>query len=63
MERKNKDKVFFKGLLLIHIMFVEMFKYDIGLLPLKRHWSHPYLNPNKYAEYTLSGLLIINSLY
>ena len=43
-------------------MFVEMFKYDIGLLPLKRHWSHPYLNPNKYAEYALSGLLIINSL-
>ena len=28
----------------------------------KRHWSHPYLNPNKYAEYAHSGLLIINSL-
>ena len=59
---KNKDKVFFKGLLLTDIMFVEMSKYDIGLLPWKIHWSHPYLNPNKYAEYAHSGLLIINSL-
>ena len=53
--------MFFKGLLPRDIMFVEMSKYDIGLLPWKRHWSHPYLNPNKYAEYAHSGLLIINS--
>ena len=33
---KNKDKVFFKGLLLTDIMFVEMSKYDIGLLPWRK---------------------------
>jgi hypothetical protein len=42
-------------------MFTEMSKYDIGLLPWKKHWSHHYLNPNKYAEYAHSGLLIINT--
>lgn len=58
---KNKEKIFFKGLLPRNVMFTEMSNYDIGLLPWKKHWSHPYLNPNKYAEYAHSGLLIINT--
>ncbi|HEU4481609.1 MAG TPA: glycosyltransferase [Nitrososphaeraceae archaeon] len=58
---KNKEKIFFKGLLPRDAMFTEMSNYDIGLLPWKKHWSHPYLNPNKYAEYAHSGLLIINT--
>ena len=57
----NKEKIFFKGLLPRDIMFTEMSNYDIGLLPWKKHWSHPYLNPNKYAEYAHSGLLVINT--
>jgi hypothetical protein len=60
-EEKNKEKIFFKGLLPRNLMFTEMTKYDIGLIPWKKHWSHPYLNPNKYAEYAHSGLLVINT--
>ena len=61
LEEKNKKRIFFKGLLPRNLMFTEMSKYDIGLIPWKKHWSHPYLNPNKYAEYAHSGLLIMNT--
>lgn len=58
---ENQKKIFFKGQFQREKMFIEMSKYDIGLLPWKKHWSHPYLNPNKYADYAHSGLLVINT--
>jgi glycosyltransferase involved in cell wall biosynthesis len=40
-------------------MFQEMSKHSIGLVPWKKHWSHSYLNPNKYSEYAHAGLYVL----
>ncbi len=40
-------------------MFHEMSKHSIGLIPWKKHWSHSYLNPNKYSEYAHAGLYVM----
>ncbi len=38
---------------------MEMSKHSIGLVPFKKHWSHPYLNPNKAYEYAHVGLYVM----
>lgn len=53
------DKVIYKGLLSRSKMYNEMAKCSIGLLPMKKIWSHKYINPNKTFEYAHSGLHII----
>jgi glycosyltransferase involved in cell wall biosynthesis len=40
-------------------MFSEMIQNSIGLIPWKKHWSHPFLNPNKAYEYAHAGLFIM----
>lgn len=40
-------------------MFSEMIQHSIGLIPWKRHWSHPFLNPNKAYEYAHAGLFVM----
>ncbi len=39
--------------------FYEMFQNSIGLIPWKKHWSHPFLNPNKAYEYAHAGLFVM----
>jgi hypothetical protein len=40
-------------------MFLEMMKHSIGLIPLKKHWSHAFVSPNKAYEYAHSGLTVM----
>ena len=40
-------------------MFSEMIRNSIGLIPWKKHWSHPFLNPNKAYEYAHAGLFVM----
>jgi glycosyltransferase involved in cell wall biosynthesis len=40
-------------------MFSEMIQHSIGLIPWKKHWSHPFLNPNKAYEYSHAGLFVM----
>ncbi len=40
-------------------MFFEMTQNSIGLIPWKKHWSHPFLNPNKAYEYAHAGLFVM----
>jgi hypothetical protein len=51
-------KVTHIGRLSRQAMFSEMSKHSIGLIPFKKHWSHPYLNPNKAYEYAHAGLFV-----
>ena len=59
MNFQSTEKVIYKGFLSRKDMYNEMAKYSIGLLPMKKNWSHKYLNPNKVFEYTHAGLYII----
>jgi len=36
-----------------------MTQNSIGLIPWKKHWSHPFLNPNKAYEYAHAGLFVM----
>lgn len=40
-------------------MMKEISKCDIGLIPWKKHWFHPYCNPNKAYEYAHAGCLVM----
>lgn len=40
-------------------MFSEMRQNSIGMVPWKKHWSHPFLNPNKAYEYAHAGLFVM----
>jgi glycosyltransferase involved in cell wall biosynthesis len=55
------EKVICKGLLSRNEMYNEMAKCSIGLLPMKKIWSHKYINPNKTFEYAHAGLYVICS--
>ena len=52
-------KVICKGLLPRNEMYTEMAKCSIGLLPMKKIWSHKYINPNKTFEYSHAGLHVV----
>jgi glycosyltransferase involved in cell wall biosynthesis len=58
-EGKNSDKIKYTGFISRKEMFEEMRKHSVGLIPWKKHWSHYYLNPNKYAEYAHAGLFVM----
>ena len=58
-EGKSSSKVNYIGYLDRNLMFKEMSKHSIGLLPWKRHWSHEFTSPNKAYEYAHSGLIVI----
>ena len=53
------ENVRYTGYLRRDSMYVEMSKHSIGLIPFKKHWSHPYLNPNKTYEYANAGLFVM----
>ncbi len=59
MNGTNTKNVRYTGFLPRNKMFEEMTKHSIGLIPWKKHWSHKYLNPNKYAEYAHAGLYVM----
>jgi glycosyltransferase involved in cell wall biosynthesis len=56
-ESSEKYKV--TGFLPRDKMFSEMIQNSIGLIPWKKHWSHPFLNPNKAYEYAHAGLFVM----
>jgi hypothetical protein len=53
------ENVRYAGYLKRDSMYMEMSKHSIGLIPFKKHWSHPYLNPNKSYEYANAGLFVM----
>ena len=53
------EKIICKGLLSRNDMYNEMTKGSIGLLPMKKIWSHRYINPNKTFEYAHAGLYLV----
>ncbi len=56
---ESSEKYKATGFLPRDIMFSEMIQNSIGLIPWKKHWSHPFLNPNKAYEYAHAGLFVM----
>jgi hypothetical protein len=56
--KPHSSKISYSGFLSRASMLSEMFKHSIGLIPFKKHWSHPYLNPNKAYNYAHAGLFV-----
>jgi len=61
-EAELSDKFKATGFLPRDKMFYEMIENSIGLIPWKKHWSHPFLNPNKAYEYAHAGLFVMVTL-
>ena len=61
-EAESSEKFKATGFLPRDKMFYEMIENSIGLIPWKKHWSHPFLNPNKAYEYAHAGLFIMVTL-
>ena len=61
MNFNPSEKVIYKGLLSRSEMFKEMAKCSIGLVPMKKNWSHKYISPNKAFEYAHVGLHVIST--
>jgi hypothetical protein len=58
-EQQLSNKIKATGFLPRKEMYYEMYKNSIGLVPWKKHWSHPFLNPNKAYEYAHAGLFVM----
>ncbi|TLX88407.1 MAG: glycosyltransferase family 4 protein [Thaumarchaeota archaeon] len=58
-KEETSEKFKATGFLPREKMFYEMIQNSIGLIPWKKHWSHPFLNPNKAYEYAHAGLSIM----
>jgi glycosyltransferase involved in cell wall biosynthesis len=58
-EPETAEKFNATGFLPRDKMFSEMIQHSIGLIPWKKHWSHPFLNPNKAYEYAHAGLFVM----
>jgi glycosyltransferase involved in cell wall biosynthesis len=58
-EEEASEKFKATGFLPREKMFHEMIQNSIGLIPWKKHWSHPFLNPNKAYEYAHAGLFVM----
>jgi hypothetical protein len=58
-EAESSEKFKATGFLARDKMFSEMSQNSIGLIPWKKHWSHPFLNPNKAYEYAHAGLFVM----
>jgi glycosyltransferase involved in cell wall biosynthesis len=56
---ESSEKYKATGFLPRNKMFSEMIQNSIGLIPWKKHWSHPFLNPNKAYEYAHAGLFVM----
>jgi hypothetical protein len=58
-EAESSEKFKATGFLERDKMFGEMSQNSTGLIPWKKHWSHPFLNPNKAYEYAHAGLFVM----
>jgi hypothetical protein len=58
-EQQISGKIRATGFLPRKEMYGKMFQNSIGLVPWKKHWSHPFLNPNKAYEYAHAGLFVM----
>ncbi len=58
-EAESSEKFKATGFLERDKMFSEMSQNSTGLIPWKKHWSHPFLNPNKAYEYAHAGLFVM----
>jgi hypothetical protein len=58
-EEESSEKFKATGFLPREKMFYQMIQNSIGLIPWKKHWSHPFLNPNKAYEYAHAGLFVM----
>jgi len=58
-EAESSEKFKATGFLTRDKMFSEMSQNSTGLIPWKKHWSHPFLNPNKAYEYAHAGLFVM----
>lgn len=58
-EAESSEKFKATGFLARDKMFSEMSQNSTGLIPWKKHWSHPFLNPNKAYEYAHAGLFVM----
>jgi glycosyltransferase involved in cell wall biosynthesis len=58
-EAESSEKFKATGFLARDKMFNEMSQNSTGLIPWKKHWSHPFLNPNKAYEYAHAGLFVM----
>jgi hypothetical protein len=58
-EAESSEKFKATGFLARDKMFNEMSQNSTGLVPWKKHWSHPFLNPNKAYEYAHAGLFVM----
>jgi len=58
-EAESSEKFKATGFLERDKMFNEMSQNSTGLIPWKKHWSHPFLNPNKAYEYAHAGLFVM----
>jgi glycosyltransferase involved in cell wall biosynthesis len=56
---QSSSKIIYRGRLERNEMFSDMTKHSVGLVPFRKHWSHPYLSPNKAYEYANAGLLVV----
>jgi Glycosyltransferase Family 4 len=56
---QSSTKVKYRGRLPRNQMFSDMTKHSVGLVPFRKHWSHPYHSPNKAYEYANAGLLVV----
>ncbi|HKZ61487.1 MAG TPA: glycosyltransferase [Nitrososphaera sp.] len=56
---ESSKGVDYKGFLPRQEMYREMFSHSIGLVPMKKHWSHVYISPNKAYEYAHAGLFVM----
>jgi hypothetical protein len=58
-EAESSEKFKATGFLERDKMYSEMSQNSTGLIPWKKHWSHPFLNPNKAYEYAHAGLFVM----
>jgi hypothetical protein len=58
-EAESSEKFKATGFLARDKMYSEMSQNSTGLIPWKKHWSHPFLNPNKAYEYAHAGLFVM----
>lgn len=58
-ENRSSEKIKCKSFLTRQAMYQEMLNHSIGLIPFKKHWSHPYISPNKAYEYAHAGLVVM----
>jgi hypothetical protein len=58
-EAESSEKFKATGFVARDKMFSEMSQNSTGLIPWKKHWSHPFLNPNKAYEYAHAGLFVM----